>query len=402
MNALLNQAQPPTVVVVFARLGPYHLARLRGAAAVFGRAGLGLAAIAVAGTDRTYAWDRVEDPGVCPTHLLFPDQRYEDIAPADLDRRMEECLDTIRPCAVALPGWVFPEALAGLDWCERTRTPAVLMSESSRHDHMRLWLREWVKRNRVRRFRSALVGGRWHVDYARQLGVPRAAIFTGYDAVDNDYFRAGADQARAEAESLRRRLRLPDRYVLSSSRFVRVKNLDGLLKGYARYRAATPEPRDLVICGDGEERDYLHRLARELGVGGTVHWPGFVQYPELPAFYALADAFILASTTEPWGLVVNEAMASGLPVLVSNRCGCSPDLVREGENGFTFAPDPENIARALGRLPDRAGCEAMGLRSRAMVEDFSPENFGRNLLEAARLALARDGREDLGLPGGLG
>lgn len=402
MNMPARPLNVPTIAVVFARLGPYHLARLRGAASVLGRAGVGLAAISVAGTDRTYAWDRVEDAGICPTHLLFPDQRYEDIPPALLARRMEECLDAIRPCAVALPGWVFPEALSGLEWCARTRTAAVLMSESSRHDHMRIWLREWFKRNRVRRFRSALVGGHWHYEYARQLGLPRAAIFTGYDAVDNDYFRAGADQARAEGEALRSRLRLPARYVLTSSRFVRVKNIDGLLKGYARYRAVSPEPRDLVICGDGEERDYLHRLARLLGIAGSVHWPGFVQYPELPNYYALADAFILASTTEPWGLVVNEAMASGLPVLVSDRCGCSADLVREGENGFTFAPDPEHIARALGRLPDAAGCRAMGQRSRALVEHFSPENFGRNLLEAARLALARDGREDLGLPGGLG
>ena len=66
--------------------------------------------------------------------------------------------------------------------------------------------------------------------------------------------------------------------------------------------------------------------------------PGFKQYDELPIYYGLAGAFIHASTTEQWGLVVNEAMAAGLPVIVSERCGCAPDLVENGRNGFTFDP----------------------------------------------------------------
>jgi 1,2-diacylglycerol 3-alpha-glucosyltransferase len=109
---------------------------------------------------------------------------------------------------------------------------------------------------------------------------------------------------------------------------------------------APRDARDLVVCGDGDLRPRLHALARELGLEQRVHWPGFVQYPDLPVYYALADAFILASTIEPWGLVVNEAMACGLPVLVSDRCGCAPDLVPEGQNGFTFKPRP---AAAGGR-----------------------------------------------------
>jgi glycosyltransferase involved in cell wall biosynthesis len=118
--------------------------------------------------------------------------------------------------------------------------------------------------------------------------------------------------------------------------------------------------------------------------------PGFKQYDELPVCYASADAFIHASTTEQWGLVVNEAMASGLPVLVSNRCGCAPDLLMEGINGFSFDPfNTEAIAQAMAAMAmlqeDRR--KAMGEESRRIIANWGPERFGRGLHEAAACAL---------------
>jgi 1,2-diacylglycerol 3-alpha-glucosyltransferase len=395
---------PPTIVVVFARLGPYHLARLRGAADVLARSGVSLAAISIAGTDRVYAWDKVEDPTVCTTRVLFPEQAYEQISPGQLARRLRDCLDELNPLAAALPGWAFTEARIGLEWCRQHKRSAVLMSESSRGDHPRLWPREFLKQRMVRHFGSALVGGRRHRDYAKSLGIPQAAIFTGYDAVDNEHFIRGSDQARARADEVRAAHRLPARYFLTSSRFIRIKNIDGLLRAYAQYVARVTNPRDLVVCGDGECRESLHQVARDMGLEQRVHWPGFAQYPELPLYYALADAFILASTTEPWGLVVNEAMACRLPVLVSSRCGCAADLVHEGQNGFTFDPlDTESLVQAMLKLPDDpAQLAALGNQSREIIGRFGTQAFGEGLLEAARMALARKGREDFGPPGGRG
>lgn len=126
----------------------------------------------------------------------------------------------------------------------------------------------------VRHFGAALVGGRKHRDYARSLGIPQAAIFTGYDAVDNEHFIRGSDQARARADEMRAAHRLPARYFLTSSRFIRIKNIDGLLRAYAQYVTRVTNPRDTVVCGDGECRESLHQLARELGLEQRVHWPG--------------------------------------------------------------------------------------------------------------------------------
>ena len=118
--------------------------------------------------------------------------------------------------------------------------------------------------------------------------------------------------------------------------------------------------------------------------------PGFKQYEELPIYYGLANAFIHASTSEQWGLVVNEAMASGLPVIVSNRCGCAPELVEEGINGFTFDPDDqEQLANRLLEVASLSSDRRQGLgdAGRRIVANFGPERFADGLTHAAEKAL---------------
>jgi glycosyltransferase involved in cell wall biosynthesis len=186
---------------------------------------------------------------------------------------------------------------------------------------------------------------------------------------------------------------LPPKYFISVSRFIAKKNVPTLLEGFARFRnagGAAAREWHLLLLGDGPLRaQYLAQIA-DPRLDGAVHLPGFKQYDELPAYFGLAGTFVLASTEEQWGLVVNEAMAAGLPVLVSRRCGCAPELVREGENGFSFDPDD---AGALAGLMERVAANAetravMGRASRRIVSDWGPERFGRNLWKAAEAAMA--------------
>ena len=119
-----------------------------------------------------------------------------------------------------------------------------------------------------------------------------------------------------------------------------------------------------------------------------MHLPGFKPYDELPVYYALANAFVHASTSEQWGLVVNEAIASGLPVIVSNRCGCAPELVNG--NGFTFDPiDEQELAERLLRMAFLSEDERKSLSAASyrISANFAPERFGEGLEQAARLAL---------------
>jgi len=177
---------------------------------------------------------------------------------------------------------------------------------------------------------------------------------------------------------------------MACSRFEAKKNLPGLLRGYARYREmARGRPWSLVVVGDGELKEELFALRDRLGLEEHVLFPGAKNYQELPSYYGLAGAFVHASTTEQWGLVVNEAMAAGLPVVVSKRCGCAPDLVVPGSNGLLFDPDDVNsIASAMVEIADGAHrLRAMGRNSQAIVGQWSLTRFAESLNKAVEAAM---------------
>ena len=115
----------------------------------------------------------------------------------------------------------------------------------------------------------------------------------------------------------------------------------------------------------------------------VITFVGHKSIEDLPLFYADAGCFVLPSTREPWGLVVNEAMASGLPVIVSSRCGCADDLVDDGSNGFIVDPTNEaEMAVAFSRISslDPFDRNRMGARSREIIADYSPQRWAGEVL----------------------
>ena len=373
------------IAVLFNRLGPYHHARLEAMARR-----RPIVAVEFSSADRTYQWSPVAPSGAFGVHTLLAD-REAGAAPLRYVRaRMTEVLEGVAPAAVAIPGWSAPASLAALEWCVRRRVPAVVMSESQQADAPRRRPAEWAKSRIVRLFSAGLVGGAPHRRYLESLGMAAERVFTGYDVVDNEHFAAGADAARRDDRKRRRELNLPERYFLASSRFVPKKNLSRLLQAYAAYRSSRREQGwKLVLLGDGPLRPELVRERDELGLGEEVLLPGFKQYEELPAYYGLAQAFVHASTVEQWGLVVNEAMAAGLPVLVSSACGCAPDLVREGVNGHVFdALDLAALARCLESIASgEEDLAAMGRASRGIIAGWTPERFAEGLDAAVAAAI---------------
>jgi glycosyltransferase involved in cell wall biosynthesis len=360
--------------------------------------------------ENTYAWDKVEGAAnytrVTLTARDAGDQQWQRI----LRDKMWLALNDIKPHVVVIPGWIYAEALSALSWCSETNTPAAIMSESTEWDDRRTWWKEWLKGRIVKMCAAGLVGGVAHADYMAKLGLPGNKTFFGYDAIDNHYFAAGAEAARRQPSAVSRQpAEIPEKYFLASARFVEKKNLPRLLRAYARYRelaqkSETPKSEtlkaesgkqkaemwNLVLLGDGELRSSILELRASLGLDDCVQLPGFKQYEELPTYYGLASAFVHASTTEQWGLVVNEAMAAGLPVLVSNRCGCAKDLVREGVNGYTFDPlDVEQLAQLMFQLstfpPVRLS--AFGSASRELISDWGPERFASGLCDVVTMAL---------------
>lgn len=389
----------PRLVVQWPRFGPYHLARLGALHAACERQGWDLVALETASDDALYAWRREDGATPFRREVLFPGRSFHDVPPRVQDRAMRRALDRLRPDAVAIHSYAFPDARAALRWCRAHRRAAVLMIDSRADDARRIGWREAFKRRLVAQYDAALTAGAPQRRYLERLGMPPGAIFEGYDVVDNEAFAEGAraswnDPAAAALPGLDD----PAPFFLASNRFIARKNLPALLRAYAHYRArANAEGHAawrLVMLGDGAERDALHALARDLGLGADVVWAGFQQIEALPAYYARAGAFVHPSSADQWALVVNEAMACGLPVVVSTGAGCVEDLVDEGRNGFSFRPDDEAaLAAHLFDLAhggiDRA---AFGARSRALVAEWSLDRFAASMLDAARAGQARANR----------
>jgi 1,2-diacylglycerol 3-alpha-glucosyltransferase len=382
------------VAVIFDRVGPYHCARLEAAARQ-----CDVTAIEIAAETQDYAWSPVKGAERYSRVTLFPSGVARPMSAKQVFGRVENALHDCQPDAVAVPGWSDKGALAALRWCMQTGTPPILMSESTALDEPRMRWREWIKRRIVRLCSTGLVGGQRHIDYLVELGMPRDQIFTGYDVVDNEHFRQKAAEVRNQRLEVRQKYGLPENYFLASARFIKKKNVPTLIRAYAGYRQMggdrddgqrTPDNRswDLVLVGDGPLKTDLCRLVSDLRLHPHVHLPGFKQYDELPVYYALAKAFVHASSTEQWGLVVNEASASGLPVIVSNRCGCVPELVQD--NGFTF--DPMNQHELASRLFEMASLsdderERLGQASLRIATNLRPNRFGEGLKRAATMAI---------------
>ncbi|KQX26162.1 hypothetical protein ASD17_01500 [Sphingomonas sp. Root1294] len=381
--------------MLFDKFGPYHIARLAGAmpyADVFALEG--------APHRRVYDWDASPVPAGM-RHAAVAEAAGDESYPARIAARLDRLLGEWQPDAVAVPGWSNMIALAALRWASRRGVPAICMSETNAWDFTRRHGVERVKRAIVRHYGAGLCTSDSHAGYLSALGIPPNRIARGYNVVDNDYFAKSAGYWQA-AGSLPAALaeRLPpaafNRYFLTSNRFIEKKNLVRLLAAYAAFREGRgDDPADwpLVLLGDGELRDTLLAERDRLGIGGHVHMPGFLQIDELPKYYGSAGAFLHASTIEQWGLVVNEAMASGLPVAVSDKCGCAEVLIDDGVTGFSF--DPLDVPAMAGAMRSLALLERDGpmvAAARRRIADFGPDAFGRGLVEAARMARAGGAR----------
>jgi glycosyltransferase involved in cell wall biosynthesis len=225
------------------------------------------------------------------------------------------------------------------------------------------------------RVNAFLVIGTRNRDYYRSFGVPEEKFHWAPYGVDNDWFSLAETPRTAARERVRRTLGVGRDTVVfaSSAKLIARKRPQDLVDAVAVLRRRGIDAHALFI-GDGEERHAIQEHAARAGIAAAMTIAGFVNQRELPDWYAATDTLVLPSDSrETWGLVVNEAMAAGLPVVVSDAAGCSVDLVHVGENGFTYAcGDVTALADRLASIVSLGdeGRGALGDRSREIVKAF--------------------------------
>jgi len=381
------------IVICFDNLGPYHMARMQSIAQVSD-----LSVVQYRSKSKEYEW-LPHSSSALDIHTVKPTVVHGDVNEYEI---ICEIMKLVKPDVLFIPGWASNFSHMLMNWASKTGVPMVVMSDSQEIDFPRSRVKEWLKSKLVNLFSAALVAGQRHRDYLIKLGFSTRLISLGYDVVDNGYFMSSADVIRQNPQKFRLEHQLPDRYILCCARFVEKKNLNYLIDSYYIYLnnlGANNEFLDLVLVGDGPLRAQLVKRINELGLTERVHLPGFIQYAQMPTYYALADCFVLPSVTEQWGLVVNEAMAAGLPVIVSARCGCAVDLVQPHINGLVFNPHNDfELADAFkNALTDKLLLQRMGEQSRQIILDWSLEKFSDAVIRTSNLAIANSTKEKINL-----
>jgi glycosyltransferase involved in cell wall biosynthesis len=375
------------ISIIWQRFLPYHVSRIRHLWDRLDQLNQQLTAIEVASQDKTYQFPESKCflrgfERIC----CFPETSYHHLKSNEINQRVFNLLMELKPDIVLAPATPFPEGMAAFNYRLASESRVVMMDDAWDNADNRGLLTREIKRLIHRNIDAVFIPASSHLPYFVKMGFSEDRILFGVDVVDNDYFLRKSEEARVNDKKSRASKKLPKNYFLFVGRFLPRKGLETLLKAYEDYcHRASQNPWNLVLVGDGENLENIRSLSRNI--------PGIVfvgpQFEEnLCEYYALARVLIVPSIIDPWGLVVNEGMASGLPVIVSRGCGCAKTLVQEGENGWTFEPGDEE---ALTKLMIRASSlssdtlKEMGRKSQAIISEWSLDRFADGVLRAIEI-----------------
>ena len=342
------------VLMIWDRMGDYHRARWRETQRVMNDRSVYAADLG--GSDNLYQWSNTNEE----LHISIspkPPGKF------DFGRiwKFRNFLKSKSIGYVCIAGYGRLEYLLFILYCRLTNRKVLLFAESW-YPSRKIF--DVIKGSFLRwSCHGFLVSGeRAEQHFINRLGIASSKVRTGYSVVDNDHFASS--------------ITIRPKTILCIGRFAPEKNLDTMIRAFSNSLLPS-NGWNLLIVGGGPLKEQLSKLAADQQIN-LLDWQS---YEELPRIYRRASLFVLPSRFEPWGLVVNEAMAAGLPLVISNEVGCAPDLLRPTVNGWTFPANDEtslkNIFNALVTAsPDLA---AMGEQSRSIISRYSPALFAANL-----------------------
>ncbi len=285
--------------------------------------------------------------------------------------------------AFVVPGWALWSYWQAVIACRRAGVPVLVRGDSQLAGQRRSWVRfakAPVFSSMLRAFDGYLYVGQRNREYLLHHGARPDRLFFSPHCIDNDAFAEASRRARAAHLGRREAAGSVPRVLFAGKLIAKKRPLD-VLRAIVALRS-NGVPTEMVFAGSGELQPELQQVAQRAGV--PVEFMGFVNQSRMPEVYASADAVVLPSEgTETWGLVVNEAMACGVPAVVSDAVGCGPDLIVPGQTGAVFPlADTAGLARALREVlafdPD-----ATGRSIAAHIAHYAPVHAAQGVIEAA-------------------
>lgn len=331
-----------------------------------------LKVIFIAETENRRDWEIDYGKLNFPYEVLFKGQ-IDSIGKLAIAHKTWTTLNLLKPSSLVICDYSNIFGWASLFWGIRHKIKMVFWLDSTKDDRKHYFPKEQIKQLFLKHFDLFLAPGQKTQDYLEFMKVnSKQIVKTGY-AVDNKFYldkimNLKDTQKKNNPKNTKRNF-------LFVGRLSKEKNIITLLKAFNNLRSVDNK-WGLIIIGDGPQKEDLLIYIKNNNLGDRVYLPGFIQQNDIVKYYSMSDVFILPSKSEPWGLVVNEAMLCNLPVIVSSRCGSASELVKEGINGFTFNPDNQDTLEKLMLkfMSDEVDAKILGENSAQIVRDHSPEN----------------------------
>jgi glycosyltransferase involved in cell wall biosynthesis len=300
-----------------------------------------------------------------------------------LNRGIAESLLRASADAIVCGGYNYFASWEALRRGKRNAKPFLLWVESTAQDNRSgsIFL-ETLKLRFMRQCDAFVVPGKSSFEYLRSYDLPEERIFPAPNAVDNAFFSHVASVACQGPGVHREAFQLPERYFLFAGRLEPEKGIFDLLDAYVVLPVEVRSEVGLVFVGDGSARSELERQAKAAN-SDSIRIIGFLQREQLAILYGLAETFVFPTHTDRWGLVVNEAMACGLPIICSEAAGCAADLVDDANGRLVAARDVTRLSAAMNEVArDPQFRWAMGQRSVEKIQRYSPQDCAAGIANA--------------------
>jgi len=284
---------------------------------------------------------------------------------------------------IIVGGFHHPTAWLAFVYACITGKRFILHSESTLEDkRSNNKVKEYLKRLFVKYSSGYIVPGTPQMRYLLSLGAKRDDIWLAPNSVDTELFTRALEEREHHKEEIKEELGIRGAVLLYVGRIVDAKGIKDLIESFMEIQKKHTDA-NLVLVGEGPDREKYENICREKK-NPKVIFTGFKDQEELPGYYAIADIFVFPTHTDPWGLVLNEAMLAGLPVVCSKAAGAAENLVRHGQNGFLYEPgDIRAMAdHIFCLLEDRGLREDMGRCSTEIMCDYTPTNMALGMEKA--------------------
>lgn len=343
-----------------------------------------LTVLFLAETDVNRQWKIVKEMIEFPYHVLegFVVRRSQLNFPILFNPSILQELQRQNYNCLILGGYHHPSMWLALTHARMTRKVCFLWSESTLQDFRSPNpFKESFKRFLVSQARGYLVPGKAQRQYLLSLGANPEKIWFAPNSVDSKFFE-GALIWRQQKEKIKQKLKIEGDVILYVGRLVDDKGIPELIDAFERVKQEY-ETVNLVLLGDGSDREKYIKECQSRGLT-RVFWPGFQQQEALLTYYAIADIFVFPTRSDPWGLVLNEAMSAGLPLICSRAAGAADDLVQFGENGWLHeVGNTQELVEYMGKLlQDPQLRQKMGQRSHQIIAAYTPEKTAQGFVEA--------------------